>query len=95
MSLSVARGNSSSAVHSAIRDQVARAVRRYLSDMGEAECGDLHGMVMQEVEAPLYSEVLDHCEGNITRAARMAGLHVSNFHRKMEQHHLRASSFKP
>ena len=60
-----------------------RTVRRYLSDMGEAECGDLHGMVMQEVEAPLYSEVLDHCEGNITRAAGILGINRATLRKRL------------
>lgn len=51
--------------------------------------------VIQQFEVDYLSKCLRATEGNITRAARMAGLHVSNFHRKMEQHHLRASSFKP
>lgn len=83
MSLSVARGQPTSAVQSAIRDQVARTVRRYLSDLGEVECGDLHGMVMQEVEAPLYAEVLQHCEGNITRAAGILGINRATLRKRL------------
>ncbi len=72
----------------ALRDYVARAVRRYLHDMGDAEIGDLHDVVLREVEKPLLNEVMRHCEGNQSRAAATLGLNRATLRKKLREYGL-------
>src|SRR5690554_7280565 len=48
-------------------------MRRYFAHLDGGEVTGLYAMVMAEVEAPLLAAVLDHTQGNQTRAAEMLG----------------------
>jgi len=67
----------------ALRDHVTRAVRRYLSDLDGHQDGELHAFVMREVEAPLFAEVMQHCGGNLTRAAATLGINRATLRKRM------------
>ena len=69
----------------ALRECVARAVRRYLSDMGGHSADNLYRMVLGEVEAPMLAEVLRHCEGNQTRAAQVLGITRATLRKKLAE----------
>ena len=49
---------------------------------------------IEQFETDYLCNCLRASHGNITQAAQMAGLHVSNFHHKMKQHHINAAAFK-
>ena len=66
----------------ALRDHVARAVRRYLHDL-DGCTDDLYDVVLREVEAPLLAEVLRHCEGNQSRAAECLGINRATLRKKL------------
>ncbi len=72
----------------ALRECVARAVRRYLSDLDNHEVDDLDDVVLGEIEAPLFAEVLRHCEGNQTRAAATLGINRATLRKKLRQYRL-------
>lgn len=67
----------------ALRECVARAVRTYLQSSRGHGTEDLFRMVLNEVEAPLLTEVLAHCEGNQTRAAVMLGITRATLRKKL------------
>ncbi len=71
-----------------LSDQVARSVRRYLSDHGEFEITDLYELVVSEIESPLLSEVLHYCEGNQSRTAEMLGINRTTLRKKLKTHGL-------
>ncbi len=72
-----------------IRACVDEAVRAYLYQLGDYECRDLHALVLAEVEPPLLRAVLDHCQGNQTRAARLLGLNRGTLRKKLLQYDIR------
>ena len=72
----------------ALRECVARAVRRYLADLGSNDADDLYEVVLREVEAPLFAEVMRHCEGNQTRAAAALGINRATLRKKLRQYKL-------
>lgn len=85
---SEAMSHASIAPQPALRDHVARAVRRYLHDIGDSEIADLHEVVLREVEKPLFAEVLRHCEGNQSRAAATLGLSRATLRKKLREYGL-------
>nr|WP_329757067.1 hypothetical protein [Stenotrophomonas maltophilia] len=48
-------------------------MRRYLRDLDGCDADDVYEIVLREMEIPLFVEVLNHCEGNQSRARRDAG----------------------
>lgn len=47
---------------------------RYLDDMGETPPDNLHGVIMGEAERALVEAVLEHTDGNQSRAAEILGI---------------------
>ena len=72
------------AASSPLREHVARAVQRYLSDLGDTVDGDLRAFVLREVEEPLFREVLNHFDGNQTRAAAALGINRATLRKRLK-----------
>lgn len=72
----------------ALRECVARSLRSYLKQAGDALAADLYRMVLSEVEAPLLSEVLRHTDGNLSQAASLLGISRATLRKKMSDHGL-------
>ncbi|MEY2150131.1 MULTISPECIES: helix-turn-helix domain-containing protein [Rhodanobacter] len=69
---------------SALGECVSRTVRRYLADIGDADCGEgLHALVIREVEGPLLREVLAFHDGNQSRAAAALGINRATLRKKL------------
>jgi Fis family transcriptional regulator len=71
-----------------LRDHVATSIRRYLGDLDGSDNGDLYEIALRELEIPLVAEVLDHCEGNQSRAATMLGIHRATLRKKLREYGL-------
>ncbi len=67
-----------------LREAVEAAMRRYFDHLDGGDVTDLHAMVMAEVEAPLLASVLEHAQGNQTRAAEMLGLNRGTLRKKLK-----------
>ena len=77
------------ASQSALGECVTRTVRRYLADIGDAECSEgLHALVIHEVEGPLLREVMAFHEGNQSRAAVALGINRATLRKKLATHGL-------
>lgn len=71
-----------------LREHVAHSVRRYLRDLDGCEADDVYEIVLREMEIPLFVEVLNHCEGNQSRAAAMLGIHRATLRKKLKDYGL-------
>lgn len=82
------RAEPAPATHSqpALRDYVAKAVRRYLHDLGECDSHELYDIVLREIEKPLLNEVMRHCDGNQSRAAATLGINRATLRKKLRQY---------
>lgn len=72
-----------STLQPALRECVARAVRRYLHDMDSNTPEGLYDLVLHEVEAPLLNEVLTWAGGNQSRAAAALGINRATLRKKL------------
>ncbi len=71
-----------------LRDHVATSIRRYLRDLDGSDNADLYEIALRELEVPLFAEVLQHCEGNQSRAAAMLGIHRATLRKKLREYGL-------
>ncbi|WP_202114619.1 DNA-binding transcriptional regulator Fis [Vreelandella zhuhanensis] len=71
-----------------LREAVEVSMRRYFEHLDGSEASDLYAMVMAEVEAPLLACVLEHTQGNQTRAANVLGLNRGTLRKKLKHYGL-------
>ena len=71
-----------------LRDHVATSVRRYLHDLNGCGTDDLYNIALRELEIPLFVEVLQHCDGNQSRAAAMLGIHRATLRKKLRDYNM-------
>jgi len=69
-----------------LRDHVANSIRRYLRDLDGCDTDDLYNIALRELEIPLFAEVLNHCDGNQSRAASMLGIHRATLRKKLREY---------
>ena len=71
-----------------LREHVALSVRRYLRDLDGCDADDVYEIVLREMEIPLFVEVLNHCDGNQSRAAALLGIHRATLRKKLKDYGL-------
>lgn len=71
-----------------LREHVANSVRRYIGDLNGSGADNLYEIALRELEIPLFSEVLEHCDGNQSRAAAMLGIHRATLRKKLKDYGL-------
>lgn len=65
---------------------VRQAIEGYMERLeGDDPC-DLYALVMQEVERPLLETVMQHCDGNQSRAAQCLGINRATLRKKLRLH---------
>lgn len=71
-----------------LREHVANSVRRFLGDLNGSGADNLYEIALRELEIPLFVEVLQHCDGNQSRAAAMLGIHRATLRKKLKDYGL-------
>lgn len=69
-----------------LREHVANSVRRYIGDLDGCGADNLYQIALRELEIPLFVEVLNHCDGNQSRAAAMLGIHRATLRKKLREY---------
>ncbi|MBL0141924.1 MAG: Fis family transcriptional regulator [Betaproteobacteria bacterium] len=65
---------------------VRKMMKQYFKDLdGEKPCG-IYNMVVNAVEKPLLEVVMNHAQGNQTRAAELLGINRNTLRKKLQEH---------
>ncbi len=62
---------------------VEEALKTYLRNMDGHGVANLHRLVIEEVERPLFETVVRHADGNLSLAAKMLGLTRSTLRKRL------------
>lgn len=73
--------------HSLAR-HVREALQAYFRDLDGEQPHAVYDMMLHCVEKPLLQYVLDHAQGNQSRAAEILGLNRNTLRKKLKQHGL-------
>ena len=68
-----------------LRDHAQRALTDYFASLEGHRPAHLYDLVIREVEEPLFRAVLEHCDGNQSRAATMLGIHRGTLRKKLRE----------
>ena len=65
---------------------VRKVMKQYFKDLdGEKTC-DVYNMVINVVEKPMLEVVMNHAQGNQTRAAELLGINRNTLRKKLQEH---------
>jgi Fis family transcriptional regulator len=67
---------------------IRESLETYFKDLRGAEPHAVYEMVIQVVEKPLLDVVMQHAEGNQSRAAEWLGINRNTLRRKLVEHKL-------
>ncbi len=73
---------------SSIASAVEYSVRHYFSLLDGEQSTDLYQLIINEVERPLLSVVLEQTGGNQSKASMILGLNRGTLRKKLLQHNL-------
>ncbi|MDN5753441.1 MAG: Fis family transcriptional regulator [Nitrosospira sp.] len=68
---------------------VRRTLNGYFNDLDGEKPHPIYDMVMRSVEKPLIELVMEHAEGNQTRAAELLGINRNTLRNKMKQYQIK------
>lgn len=71
-----------------IENCVRDSLEQYFRDLRGAEPHSVHEMVMNAVEKPLLDVVMQHADGNQSKAAEWLGINRNTLRRKLLDHKL-------
>ncbi len=69
-----------------LRECVAQAMQNYFQQLDGQDVVDLYEMVLSEVEAPLMEAVMNHTNGNQTKASQITGLNRGTLRKKLKKY---------
>ena len=65
---------------------VRKMMKQYFKDLDGEKATDIYGMVVSCVEKPLLEVVMNHAQGNQTRAAELLGINRNTLRKKLQEH---------
>ncbi|QJR13407.1 DNA-binding protein Fis [Usitatibacter palustris] len=69
-----------------LSSMVRKVMKQYFKDLdGEKPCG-IYSMVVNCVEKPMLEVVMNHAQGNQTRAAELLGINRNTLRKKLQEH---------
>ena len=71
-----------------IEECIRSSLESYFKDLRGEEPHSMHEMIISVVEKPLLEVVMQHAEGNQSRAAEWLGINRNTLRRKLVEHKL-------
>jgi Fis family transcriptional regulator len=71
-----------------LHECVREAIDVYLQQLDGVEMSDLYALVMREVEVPMLEAVLEHAQGNHSKAAQILGMNRGTLRKKVKLYDL-------
>lgn len=71
-----------------IEECIRDSLEGYFKDLRGVEPSDMYEMILHVVEKPLLETVMNHAEGNQSRAAEWLGINRNTLRRKLLDHKL-------
>ncbi len=71
-----------------IQEVVQKSLEDYFDDLGEQLPSNIYDMMVQTVEKPILSVVMERAAGNQSHAAEMLGINRNTLRKKLQQHGL-------
>jgi Fis family transcriptional regulator len=71
-----------------LQSSVTSALIQYLEDLDGESPSNLYDKVLCEVEKPLISTVMHHCENNQSKAASCLGINRGTLRKKLKQYQI-------
>ena len=65
---------------------VRKMMKQYFKDLDGEKPSDIYNMVVNCVEKPLLEVVMNHAQGNQTRAAELLGINRNTLRKKLQEH---------
>lgn len=69
-----------------LRHHVEQAIRQYFQKLNGEQPNDLYNLILQEVEKPMLTVVLEKTRGNQTKCAQILGLNRGTLRKKLKTH---------
>jgi DNA-binding protein Fis len=69
-----------------IADSVTKLVQQYFAELKGTDPIDLYQFVTEEIEAPLFRAVMEHCKYNQSRAAQILGVSRGTLRTKLRRY---------
>lgn len=67
---------------------VHASLNRYFKELNGCEPNELYRLILSEVEKPLLENVMQHCDGNNSRAAEILGINRATLRKKIQQYQI-------
>jgi Fis family transcriptional regulator, factor for inversion stimulation protein len=67
---------------------VRKMMKQYFKDLDGEKPSGIYNMVVNCVEKPLLEVVMNHAQGNQTRAAELLGINRNTLRKKLQEHGL-------
>jgi len=71
-----------------LQDKIETLLDNYFKDLDGENPNDVYDMVLHSVEKPLLIYIMNHAQGNQTRAAKILGLNRNTLRKKLEFYNL-------
>ena len=71
-----------------LQDKIETLLDKYFKDLEGENPNDVYDMVLHSVEKQLLIYIMNHAQGNQTRAAKILGLNRNTLRKKLEFYNL-------
>lgn len=71
-----------------LNNTIRHSLSQFLDDLGDENPGNVYELVMQQIEAPLLELIMQHVDGNQSRAAEYLGINRGTLRKKLKTYQL-------